>query len=222
MADADPARLYLVSPVPQAPDADAGTALAARLEAALATGLVACLRLDLGARADDQAWTRAVNALLPICHAADVPLLATDRPALVAPLGLDGVHLVQSTASIRRLRSTLGADVIIGAWGGAERHRAMTLAEAGADYVSVGPVGPEAEAVYAWWSDMIETPLVAEGGVDPAAAARIGEIVDFATPDPALVWDDPAAALPAFAAALTASAPATDPAPASTAGGEPG
>ncbi|MEL6481522.1 MAG: thiamine phosphate synthase [Pseudomonadota bacterium] len=200
----DAPRLYLVTPRNASPEA-----LVPGLEAALGLGLVACLRLDLDA-ADDDAWTQAVNLLMPACHAADVPLIVTDRPALVEPLGLDGVHLARSDASVKKLRAKLGTDRIIGASGGSSRHRAMTLAEAGADYVTLGPVsdggapveGKADDALFQWWAEMIETPVVAEGGVDLAAARRLAETTDFIVPDPALVWPDPAKTLPAFAEAL--------------------
>ncbi|MEM7498195.1 MAG: thiamine phosphate synthase [Pseudomonadota bacterium] len=200
----DAPRLYLVTPR----DADAATLLPA-VEAALGTGLVACLRLDLEG-ADEETWTRAVNVLMPACHAAEVPLVVTDQPGLVEPLGLDGVHVATLDASLKKLRQTLGKDRIIGAAGGAGRHRAMTLAEAGADYVTLGPVSPGGaategfaeDALFAWWAEMIETPVVAEGGVDIATARRLAETADFIVPDPHLVWPDPAATLPAFANAL--------------------
>ncbi|MEL6767169.1 MAG: thiamine phosphate synthase [Pseudomonadota bacterium] len=203
MSDNAP-RLYLVTPRDAAPES-----LLPPLEAALGLGLVACLRLDLDA-ADDDDWTRAVNLLMPACHAADVPMVITDRPALVGPLGLDGVHLARSDASVKKLRASLGDDRIIGASGGSGRHRAMTLAEAGADYVTLGPLsadGAPAEAkaddtLFQWWAEMIETPVVAEGGVDLAAAKRLAETTDFIVPDPELVWPDPVGTLPAFADAL--------------------
>ncbi|MEL6264069.1 MAG: thiamine phosphate synthase [Pseudomonadota bacterium] len=201
MTDAPPPRLYLVTPPMEGSDGAVwAEGLAGPLEAALATGQVACLRLDLG-DAPDAEWTAAVNRLLPLAHAADVPVVVTDRPMLVGPLGLDGVHLAASTASLGRLRRELGDDRIIGALGGAERHRAMTLAEAGADYVAIGPAAAAGDELYAWWSEMIEVPVVAEGGIDLETARRLGPLVDFAVPEPA-VWDDPAHHLPAFADAL--------------------
>ncbi|MEM6943654.1 MAG: thiamine phosphate synthase [Pseudomonadota bacterium] len=209
----DAPRLYLVTPR----DADPAM-LVEPLEVALGTGLVACLRLDLDTR-DEADWTTAVNHLMPVCHAADVPLVVTDQPDLVVRLGVDGVHLATLDLGLKKLRQSFGDERIIGASGGAGRHRAMSLAEAGADYVSLGPVSPvspvspvipggtSAEGVagddlFAWWAEMIETPVVAEGGVDLAAARRLRETADFLAPDPALVWADPVAALQAFAEAL--------------------
>ncbi|MEL7346904.1 MAG: thiamine phosphate synthase [Pseudomonadota bacterium] len=190
-----PPRLYLVLPPEGPTPAEAVPALKAALE----TRTIACVRLDLGA-AEEAAWREAVNLFLPPCHAADVPLVVTDRDDLVEPLGLDGVHLAQSGAKVRALRKRLGTDRIIGADGGAERHRGMSLAEAGADYIALGPAPLAGAELYQWWSEMIETPVVAEGGVDLATAQAIAPFVDFLVPDPALVWADPKAALPPFAA----------------------
>jgi hypothetical protein len=130
-----PARLYLVTPVDFDPEPFA--ALAAR---ALAAHGVACLRLDLGAAPEEQ-WRVAANHLLPVAHAHDVALVIADHHRLVAPLGLDGVHLTASRTPIREVRKALGPDRIVGAFAGTSRHIAITLAEAGADYVALGPVG---------------------------------------------------------------------------------
>lgn len=197
------ARLYLATPPRFDPEALAG--IAARL---MAGGQVACLRIALDATAEDD-WIAAANHLLPVAHDAEVPLLLTDRPGLAARLGLDGAHLTAAGPKLAEARKALGRDAILGAEGGHTRHRAMALAEAGADYVAIGPVGAEgadgtaARALLAWWSEMIETPSVAFGDVAAGLAAGIGELADFVMPDPDL-WTapDPAAALAALAAAL--------------------
>lgn len=201
-------RLYLVTP----PAFDAERHVPA-LAAMLATGTVACVRLDLGEGPGEDDWVRAANAILPACHEADVALVIAEHHRLVRPLGLDGVHLGRSRTPFREVRKALGNDAIVGVFGGAERHRAMTLAEAGADYVALGPVRVDgalgdgraaADDLFQWWAEMIEVPVVAEGGVTVEDAARLAAFTDFAVPDPALVWDarDPAAAIRAFAAAL--------------------
>ena len=197
-------RLYLVTPTGLAAED-----LADKAGALLVTGAVACLRLDLGPAAEEEDWLRAANLLLPLAHGAEVPLLATDRAELVERLGLDGVHLTEQGPALGPLRKRLGKDVILGASGGAERHRAMSLAEGGADYVAIGPAtGPEAaaaEQLLAWWAEVIEVPSVAEGGVTPDVAKRLGETADFIVPGSEL-WaaPDPAAALKAYEAALGA------------------
>lgn len=206
--EVEPGRLYLVTPDRFDPEALAGL-----LAPMLAGGAVACVRLDCG-QAPEETWVRAANYLMPACHAADVPLVVTDHYRLVGALGLDGVHLSDARASLREVRKALGADRIVGAFGGAERHRGMSLAEAGADYVSLGPVRAEGalgdgavadDDLFDWWAEMIETPVVAEGGVRPEDLERLGESADFFVPDVGLWSDaDPVGRLAAYAAALTA------------------
>lgn len=187
----DTGRLYLVTPARFEPGPFA--ALAGR---ALATGWVACLRLDLGA-APEAAWREAAKALLPVAQRHEVALVIADHYRLVAPLGLDGVHLGSSRTPVREVRKALGADRIVGAFAGASRHAGMAVAEAGADYVALGPVGDvgalgegtqAADELFQWWAEMIETPVVAEGGVRPEDAARLRDWADFMVPDPG-VWD---------------------------------
>lgn len=201
------ARLYLVTPEGRAPEA-----LAPVAAALLDTGAVACLRIALGAAAGEDDWTRMANHLIGPAHAAEVPLLVTDHHRLVDPLGLDGVHISDPHLRLAPVRKALGPDRVLGAAGGTTRHTAMTLAEAGADYVSLGPVraggvlgdGHAAEdALFRWWAEMIETPVVAEGGVTPEDVARLADLADFFVPGPD-VWEaaEPAAALAPYVAAL--------------------
>lgn len=184
-------RLYLVTPDRFEPEPFA--ALAGR---AMATGWVACLRLDLGA-APEAAWRAAAQALQPVAHAHEAALVIAEHHRLVGPLGLDGVHLAASRTPVREARRALGPEKIVGAFAGASRHKAMTVAEAGADYVSLGPVGDvgalgegtrAGDDLFEWWAEMIETPVVAEGGVSVADAARLKDWADFVVPEVA-VWE---------------------------------
>lgn len=207
--DKPQAQLYLVTPR----QADLET-LTPALAAALAVHSIACLRIDLG-DAPEAEWRRAVNHLMPVAHAHDVALVVAEHHRLVAPLGLDGVHLGTSRTPVREARKALGADRIVGAFGGTTKHLAMTLAEAGADYVSLGPVGDTGalgdgklvdDEIFRWWAEMIETPVVAEGGVGPEDAGRLAAFADFIVPDMA-VWSAPGglvAGLEPYVAALKA------------------
>ncbi|MEM8793390.1 MAG: thiamine phosphate synthase [Pseudomonadota bacterium] len=194
MPDPSPARLYLVTPDQFEPEP-----FASDLAKLFDNVPIACLRLDLGGAAEDD-WRRAANHLLPVCHDAEIPLVIAEHYRMVRPLGLDGVHLRRGVTPVRSVRKELGADAIVGAEAGNSKHTGMTLAEAGADYVTLGPVtltgslGGEGIAdleLFIWWSEMIETPVVAEGGVDLEAARDLAACADFMVPDRGL-WRDPA------------------------------
>lgn len=187
----DAPRLYLVTP----PRFDLPR-LSAQIQDAVAEGAVACVRIEApGATEAD--LRAAVDALLPICRNADVALVIAEHFRLVKPLGLDGVH-VEAGVNLRDVRATIGKDQIVGVHCGVSRHTGMTAAEAGADYIAFGPVadtgglGDGALApldLFQWWSEMIETPVVAEGGLDPSLAATLAPYVDFITPY-AEIWNE--------------------------------
>ena len=182
------ARLYLITP----PTFDPG--LPDVLASLLDAFDIACLRLTLAAAGEDEV-ARAADALRPVAHARDVPLVVTDHFRLVPRLGLDGVHLTDGARQVRAARKALGADAIVGAFAHASRHDGMTAAEIGADYVSFGPVGDTGLGdgavapldLFRWWSEMIETPVVAEGALDTALAADLAPVADFLALGPE-VW----------------------------------
>jgi thiamine-phosphate pyrophosphorylase len=166
---------------------------------------VACIRLG---DAGDEATIRAsAAALRPICRAQDIPLLLETHFRLARDLRLDGVHLTDGARQVRAARKALGAEATVGAFCGASRHAGMTAGEAGADYVAFGPVGATAlgtgelaePALFAWWAEMIELPVVAEAGLTAAAAARVARDADFLAIGPEIWWaEDPVAALRAI------------------------
>lgn len=173
---------------------------------------VACLRLALSTTDEDQ-HLRAGDQLREVAHARDVPLVIAQHIALAERLGLDGVHLTDGARSVRAARKELGADAIVGAFCGASRHDGMTAGEAGADYVAFGPAqatglgdGSMAEPeLFAWWSEMIEVPVVAEGALDAATVTALAPVTDFFGIGPE-IWsaENPAQALADLTAALRA------------------
>ncbi|WGH78794.1 thiamine phosphate synthase [Jannaschia ovalis] len=196
-------QLYLVTPP------EFGAEFPDRLAAVLDAHPVACLRLDLASKDEDRVM-RAADAVREVAHARDVPLVITDHSALSERLGLDGVHLTD-TRGLRKLRTAWGPDPIIGAFCGTSRHDGMNAGEAGADYVAFGPAGPTAlgagaraeTELFAWWSEMIELPVVAEGALDAATIAALAPVTDFfALGEEIWRHDDPLAALSDLTAAL--------------------
>lgn len=173
------ARLYLITP------AAFDTGLPDSLAALLDGFEIACVRLAVSG--DEDAIARAADALRPVCHDRDVPLVVADHFRLAQRLGLDGVHLTDAARQIRPARSLLGRDGIVGAFARASRHDGMAAGEAGADYVSFGPVGATALGdgsnapldLFEWWSEMIEVPVVAEGALTPELVAALSPVADF-------------------------------------------
>lgn len=173
-------QFYLI--IPPRTGADAAAYLARQI----ARHPPACVRLGTAGLGEDEI-RRQADALRETAHAAEIAVVIESHFRLVQPLGLDGVHLTDGHRSLRAARAALGADAIIGAFCGASRHSAMTAAEMGADYVAIGPfaadgLGDGATAdpsLAAWWSEMIETPLVVEGGLSPSLAAGLAGSADF-------------------------------------------
>lgn len=164
---------------------------------------VACVRLDLISR-DEDTVSRAADAVREITHARDVALVISDHVLLAQRLGLEGVHLGDAARSVRKARKTLGPDAIVGSYCGSSRHDGLTAGEAGADYVSFGPLAASAlmdgdvadTALFQWWSEMIELPAVAEGNLEPERIAELSPFTDFfGIGDEIWRTDDPVASL---------------------------
>lgn len=191
-------QIYLLTP----PEIELAT-YPALLAKVLDTHEIACLRLSLATR-DEQQLTRSGDAIREVAHARDVAVVIDTHIALVEKLGLDGVHLNDGARSVRKTRELLGPDAIVGTFAGTSKHDGMTAGEAGADYVAFGPVGEtllgdgtRAErALFEWWSQAIEVPIVAEGDLDEKTIADFTQITDFFALGEE-IWraDDPATAL---------------------------
>jgi thiamine-phosphate pyrophosphorylase len=181
MSTPEQPQIYLITP-PEIELSHFPTDLARVLEAAP----IACIRLSLATR-DEDLILRAADTVREVAHRFDVALVIDTHVVLAQRLGLDGVHLTDGARSVRMARKELGADAIVGAFCGQSRHDGMNAGEAGADYISFGPVGgtvlgdgSRAESeLFQWWSDMIELPVVAEGGLTPSLVRELTPITDF-------------------------------------------
>jgi thiamine-phosphate pyrophosphorylase len=126
--------------------------------------------------------------LVKAVQGVGVAAVLLDDARLARTLKADGVHLSWTRDVAERYRDArdmLGARFIVGADAGKSRHDAMTLGEAGADYVGFGvPAGVSdidgararrADLVQ-WWSEIFEVPCVA---FDVATAADAAELASF-------------------------------------------
>ena len=183
MSVPDTPQIYLVTP----PVINV-TSFAPRLAGVLDAAPVACVRLTLAGETDlDPNLPHTADTLRDLAHARDVPLVVTHHAELALRHGLDGVHLNDGARRVRKTRAALGVDAIVGAFCETSRHAGMTAGEVGADYIAFGPVGdtglgdnPMAEQdLFAWWSDMIELPVVAEGALTPDLVETLAPVTDF-------------------------------------------
>jgi len=205
MAETEQPQIYLITP----PDFELSD-FPDRLAAVLDAQDIACVRLAMATRDEDR-LARAADACREVTHARDVALVIDSHIMLVERLGLDGVHLTDGARSVRKARKELGADAIIGAFCGTSRHEGISAGEAGADYISFGPVGASAlgdgsmaeHELFDWWSHMIELPVVAEGALDARLIADLAPVTDFfGIGDEIWSAEDPAGALATLIAAM--------------------
>jgi len=172
----DGCRIYLITPPKFDP-----TPFAERLAAALDAGDVAAVQLRLK-DVDDDAWRRAIDALRPVTQSRGVAFLLNDRADLVRETGCDGAHVGQEDMPAKQARHLMGRDATLGVTCKGSRDLAMAAGEDGADYVAFGAfytsgtkdvtrfIDPE---ILHWWSEMMELPCCAIGGITAANCAPL-------------------------------------------------
>ena len=198
-------QLYLITPVGAEP-----SVVSPMLAEIIERFEVACIRIPGGG--DAAQLGRMADTVRELAHANDIAVVIEDHIKLAQQHGLDGVHLLKpSGKNIRLARQELGPDAIVGAYCGASRHEGISAAEAGADYVSFGPMGETALGhgeraaldLFEWWSEVIEVPIIAEGALTAELVAKFGPVTDFfAVGEEIWAADDPLAALKALLAPL--------------------
>jgi len=165
---AESARLYLITPVLE------DASFAPKLAEACRGGAVAAILLRLGA-ADERSLVNLVKAVAPSAqeHGAAVIVTAegeADLAHVAVRGGADGAHVVGADpALVRELRERLKAERALGVGGIRTKDDAMTLGEAGVDYLLFGEPRrdgslPSLDSVAeraAWWAEIFETPCVA-------------------------------------------------------------
>jgi len=203
-------RLYLVTPavldLSTFPDL---------LAAALDAGDVAAVQLRLK-DVPDEVLQRAIDALRPVVQSRGVAFIMNDRPDLAVAHGCDGAHVGQTDTAAVVARKLLG-DLTLGVTCHDSRDLAITAGEQGADYVAFGAFFPSGSKdastradpeILQWWSDLMELPCVAIGGITAAnCAPLVAAGADFLAVIGA-VWNHPdgaAAGVQAMNAAIAAA-----------------
>jgi thiamine-phosphate pyrophosphorylase len=143
------------------------------LAQALDAGDCAAVQLRIKNETDD-AWKRAIDALRPVSQSRNVAFLLNDRADLVVETGCDGAHVGQEDMAAQQARKIMGADLMLGVTCKASRDLAMQAGEDGADYVAFGAFYPSNSKevknladpeILRWWSEMMELPCCAIGGI---------------------------------------------------------
>jgi thiamine-phosphate pyrophosphorylase len=122
----------------------------------------------------DATWKRCIDALRPVCQSRGVAFLLNDRADLVLATGCDGAHVGQEDMAAREARRLMGPDLTLGVTCKSSRDLAMRAGEDGADYVAFGAFFPSGSKqvtaladpeILRWWSEMMELPCCAIGGI---------------------------------------------------------
>ncbi len=125
---------------------------------------------------------KLARAMLPVTHAAGVPLVINDHLDVAAAVGSDGVHIGQGDGTVAAARAVVGTDCFVGK----STHslaQAAAAQEEGADYIGFGPLyatGTKPDYVPIGLSDISEAhrrvsvPIFCIGGV---SEARLPEIL---------------------------------------------
>ena len=174
-------KLYIVSPAEFEIDT-----FAEQLKPILDTVEVSCFRLALSTQ-DEKIIGKSADLVRHICHSRDVAVVIENHFLLVQKYGLDGVHLSDGSRNVGKARKNLGKDAIIGTFCGSSKHDGLISGEAGADYVSFGPLSKSTlrdgniahSDLFTWWSTMIEIPVIAEGRLNKKVIGELRKATDF-------------------------------------------
>jgi thiamine-phosphate pyrophosphorylase len=211
MSVSDRCRLYIITPekfdLSRFPDL---------LAQALDGGDCAAVQLRIKNETDDT-WKRCIDALRPVTQSRGVAFLLNDRADLVAATGCDGAHVGQEDMAAKQARAIMGPDLMLGVTCKSSRDLAMQAGEDGADYVAFGAFYPSGSKqvtkladpdILRWWSEMMELPSCAIGGI---TADNLAPLVQAGADFLAIiggVWnhpDGPAGGVRAINAAIAAA-----------------
>ena len=127
----------------------------------------------------------AAKQLVELAQSNGVAALVENDAQLARALRADGVHLSWAKQTVKQYdeaRQIVGNRCIVGADAGRSRHDAMTLGEAGADYVGFGVPAHVVDretasarrlALIEWWSEIFEVPCVALDVATPKEAQAL-------------------------------------------------
>jgi thiamine-phosphate pyrophosphorylase len=202
--------LYLVTPQTLPPN------FATLLAEALDAGEVAAVQLRLK-DIDDDELRRAIDLVRPIVQSRGIALILNDRPDLAVQTGCDGAHVGAGDMPIADARRILGKSLQLGVSCYDSRDAALRAGEAGADYIAFGAFYPSPSKetdiradieLLSWWSELMEPPVVAIGGITAENCAPLVRASANFLAVISAVWshpEGPGAGVKSMNAAITAA-----------------
>jgi thiamine-phosphate pyrophosphorylase len=202
--------LYLVTPAALPPN------FATLLAEALDAGDVAAVQLRLKDITDDE-LRRAIDLVRPIVQSRGAALILNDRPDLAVQTGCDGAHVGAEDTAPADARRILGKSLQLGVSCYDSRDAALRAGEAGADYIAFGAFYPSPSKetdiradieLLSWWSELMEPPVVAIGGITAENCAPLVRAGANFLAVISAVWshpNGPGAGVKAMNAAISAS-----------------
>jgi thiamine-phosphate pyrophosphorylase len=174
-------QIYVISP----PEIDVNN-FVLLIEKIMYKTQISCIRLGLSSILKEE-LVKTISKIREFLIPFDIPIIIENHYKLVRELELNGVHLTDGSNSVKHARKHLGSDHIIGAYCGSSRHNALIAAEAGANYISMGPLVKNKHGneritpieTFKWWSKFIEIPIVAEGNLNQNVIGKLLSVTDF-------------------------------------------
>ncbi|MGQ4273490.1 thiamine phosphate synthase [Terrihabitans sp. B22-R8] len=188
----DLARLMLISPV-----LAANESFEVPLRLALEAAEISALVLRVEREGDERALLKILKPLVELGQHHGAAVLIEGMPDLVGKSGADGVHALGENQA-HEAAERFQPQKMVGVGGLRTRDAAMSVGEAGADYVLFGDPGkggevPPLDALVErleWWADIFVVPCVGQAeelaSVGPIAASG-AEFVALGR----FVWEDP-------------------------------
>ncbi|HFC04985.1 MAG TPA: hypothetical protein ENJ55_04700 [Rhizobiales bacterium] len=178
-------RLFLATPVRFEP-----ARLVDTLAAAISGGDIASLLIR---HENTRLLEKTAMTVTKMAQDAGIAVLIENDVETARACGADGVQLNDAGPQYHDAIEQLGSDKIIGVYCASQRHKAMAMGEAGADYVAFDNQAADGdnEPVALWWARVFEVPCVVFEPLemDQARIAVAGK-VDFICP-PETMWESP-------------------------------